>query len=162
MGYRDPRFLPPAARRWMRQYNPPQPIAGPPNTGPVAIDCIETLPGSPFNGTGIVGVIITNGLSSYFKVTGSNLGRIVNVTWYPKNLGSVLFSIRPFTLVSEELATFGINMLDNYLDENQRDGYISFTLDDQTTMAYPTKTFGRLSVYPLWTAPAQGLNTGGA
>jgi hypothetical protein len=115
---------------------------------------------SPFNGTGVAGIIITNGLSTYFKVSGYNLGRIANVTWYPKNIDSVKFSIRPLVLISEELASFGINMIDNYLDENDRGGYLSFVLDDQTTMVYPVRTFGRLSVYPLWTSPEQGLSTG--
>lgn len=160
MRHRDPNLLPPAARRWMRQYPCPQPIPGPPNTGPVSITCIDTLPMSPFNGTGVAGIIITNGLSTYFKVSGYNLGRIANVTWYPKNIDSVKFSIRPLVLISEELASFGINMIDNYLDENDRGGYLSFVLDDQTTMVYPVRTFGRLSVYPLWTSPEQGLSTG--
>jgi hypothetical protein len=160
MQYRDPNLLPPAARRWMRYYSPIQPTPAPPDAGPVSITCVETLPMSPYNGTGIAGIIITNGLSSYFKVTGYNLGRIVSVTWYPKNIDNVKFSIRPFTLISEELATFGINMLDNYLDPNDRGGYLSFVLDDSTTMVYPVKTFGKLSVYPLWTASDQGLITG--
>lgn len=133
-----------------------------PTPPPVAIDLIEALPGSPINGTGFVGIIITNGIPSYFRVLGANLNRIVNVTWYPKNPKSVKFTVRNLILIdsTNTQGTFGVTVTENYLDERDRCGYISFTLDDMTTMVAPVKTYGRLSVWPLWTAPDQGLITG--
>lgn len=121
---------------------------------------IQTLPNSPYNGTGIVGIVITNGVPTYFKVTGSDLDKIVSVNWYPENAGSVKFTTRGMILVDDTLGTFMIMVTDNYLYDNNRAGHISFRLDDGTTLTAPVKTFGRVSVGPLWQAPDQGLITG--
>jgi len=121
---------------------------------------IQALPNSPFNGTGIVGIVITNGIPSYFKVIGSELNRIVSVNWYPENPASVKFTTREMILVDDTLGTFMVQVTDNYLYDNDRGGHISFRLDDGTTLTAPVRTYGRVSVGPLWQAPDQGLITG--
>lgn len=121
---------------------------------------IQALPYSPFNGTGIVGIVITNGIPSYFKVIGSELNRIVSVNWYPDNPASVKFNIREMILVDNNLGTFMIQVTDNFLYDNDRGGHISFRLDNGTTLTAPVKTYGRVSLGPLWQAPDQGLITG--
>jgi hypothetical protein len=124
------------------------------------IDNIQTLPGSPYNGSGLVGIVITNGIPTFFKVTGSNLDRIVSVNWYPEHAATVQFKKRDMILVDNTTGTFMIMVTDNYLYDTDRGGHISFRLDDGTTLTSPVKTFGRISVSPLWTSPDQGLNTG--
>lgn len=121
---------------------------------------IFAMPGGPYNGTGIVGIVITSGVPSYFKVTGASLERIVSVDWFPKNPGSVIFDTRQLILVDNTLGTFMVRVLDNFLDTTDREGRISFRLDDGNVLTYPVKTFGRVSVGPLWTSPEQGINTG--
>jgi|AntAceMinimDraft_13_1070369.scaffolds.fasta_scaffold57671_2 hypothetical protein len=121
---------------------------------------IDALPGGPYNGTGTVGIVITSGVPSYFKLTGTNLDRIVSVNWYPKNLGSVEFETRKLILVDNTVGTFMIKVTDNHLYNYDRGGYISFRLDDRTVLTAPAKTYGHVSIGPLWTAPDQGLITG--
>ena len=127
---------------------------------PVTIDLINPLPFNPYAGTGIVGIIITNGVPSFFNVIGSNLNRIVKVMWYPKNPSSVLFQMRNLLLVDNTQGTFMVMVTENYLNSCDRAGNIAFTLDDSTTMTYPVRTYGPLSVDPLWTSSDQGLITG--
>jgi hypothetical protein len=124
------------------------------------IASIEGLPSSPYNGTGIVGIVITSGIPSFFKVIGSDLDRIVSVNWYPENVASVKFKMRNMILIDDTLGTFMVQVTDNYLYDNDRGGHISFRLDDGTVLTAPVKTYGRVSVGPLWTAPDQGLITG--
>jgi len=126
----------------------------------VTIASITSLPSGPYNGSNIVGVIITSGVPSYFKIQGSNLDRIVSVNWYPRNAASVLQESRNIILVDNTIGTFMIRVLDNYLDINDRGGHISFRLDDGTTLQAPVKTYGPISLMPLWSAPSAGLNTG--
>ena len=126
----------------------------------VTIASIISLPSGPYNGSNIVGVIITSGVPSYFKIQGSNLDRIVSVNWYPRNAASVLQESRNIILVDNTIGTFMIRVLDNYLDINDRGGHISFRLDDGTTLQAPVKTYGPISLMPLWSAPSAGLNTG--
>lgn len=121
---------------------------------------IQALPSSPFQGSGLVGIVITSGVPSYFRLTGTNLSGIVSVNWYPKNAASVLFKMRQIILVDENEGTFMVQVLDNYLDTCDRAGHLSFRLIDGTTLTAPVKTYGRVSVGPLWTAPDQGLITG--
>lgn len=121
---------------------------------------IQALPSSPFNGTGIAGVIITSGVPSFFRLTGSELQRIVSVQWYPKNPGSVLFEMRQLILLDNTEGTFMVQVLNNYLDTRNRGGHLSFRLDDGTTLTTPVKTYGPLSLMPLWSAPDAGLITG--
>ena len=127
---------------------------------PVAITHINALPGGPFNGTPFVGIIITSGIPSYFELLGSSLDRIVSVHWYPKNPASVLITDRQLILVDNTRGTFMIKVVDNYLNICDREGKLSFRIDDGTTLQYPVKTYGRVSVTPLWTAPSAGLITG--
>lgn len=124
------------------------------------IASILSLPGSPFNGSGIVGIVITNGVPSYFKVTGSELDRIVSVNWYPENPASVKFTTRDMILIDNTMGTFMVMVTDNFLYDNNRAGHISFRLDDGTTLTAPVKTYGRVSVGPLWQSSEQGLITG--
>jgi len=124
------------------------------------IASILSLPGSPFNGSGIVGIVITNGVPSYFKVTGSDLDRIISVNWYPEHPASVKFTTRDMILVDNTMGTFMVMVTDNFLYDNNRAGHISFRLDDGTTLTAPVKTYGRVSVGPLWQSSEQGLITG--
>ena len=126
----------------------------------VTIASITSLPSGPYNGSNIVGVIITSGVPSYFKIQGSNLDRIKSVNWYPRNAASVLQESRNIILVDNTLGTFMIRVLDNYLDINDRGGHISFRLDDGTTLTAPVKTYGPISLMPIWSAPGAGLITG--
>jgi hypothetical protein len=124
------------------------------------IASILALPGSPFNGSGIVGIVITNGVPSYFKVTGSDLDRIISVNWYPEHPASVKFTTRGMILIDNTIGTFMVMVTDNFLYDNDRAGHISFRLDDGTTLTAPVKTYGRVSVGPLWQSAEQGLITG--
>jgi hypothetical protein len=126
----------------------------------VTIASITSLPSGPYNGSNIVGVIITSGVPSYFKIQGSNLDRITSVNWYPRNAASVLQESRNIILVDNTIGTFMIRVLDNYLDISDRGGHISFRLDDGTTLQAPVKTYGPISLMPLWSAPGAGLITG--
>src|SRR5574337_1515709 len=116
---------------------------------------IFAMPGGPYNGTGVVGIVITSGVPSYFKVTGSALERIVSVSWFPKNQGSVIFDMRQMILVDNNLGTFMVRVLDNFLDTTDRGGRICLRIDDGSVLTYQVKNFGRVSVGPLWTAPGQ-------
>jgi hypothetical protein len=128
-------------------------------SNPIVITSIEGLPSSPFNGTPYVGVIITSGFPSYFKISGANLDRIVSVQWYPQNPASVLMEMRQVILVDNTTGTFMVQVLDNYLDKCDRGGRLSFRLDDDSTLHYPVKTYGPVSIGPLWD-PGPGLITG--
>lgn len=121
---------------------------------------IQALPSSPYEGTGLVGIVITSGVPSYFRLVGTELNRIVSINWYPKNPASLSFKMRELILLSPEEGTFMVQVLDNYLNINDRAGHLSFRLDDGTTLTAPVKTYGPMSVGPLWTAPDQGLITG--
>jgi hypothetical protein len=124
------------------------------------IASILSLPGSPFNGSGIVGIVITNGVPSYFKVTGSDLDKIISVNWYPEHPASVKFTTRGMILIDNTIGTFMVMVTDNFLYDNNRAGHISFRLDDGTTLTAPVETYGRVSVGPLWQPAEQGLQTG--
>ena len=127
---------------------------------PVTIASIRSLPGSPYYAPDIVNILITNGANNFFEIIGSNLNRIVSVKWLPKNSGSVLQESRNIILIDDTHGTFMIRILNNYLDITDRAGHISFTLDDQTTLAAPVRTFGPPSFTPLWQNPNAGLSTG--
>lgn len=131
-----------------------------PTTNPVVITNIKGLPSSPYNGTPFVGIAITSGISSYFMLEGANLDRIVSIHWYPDNPASVLIDDRQLILVDGSRGTFMIRVKDNYLNKKDRGGRLSFRLDDGSTLHFPVKTYGPVSVGPLWTAPESGLITG--
>jgi len=63
-------------------------------------------------------------------------------------------------LVDNTMGTFMVMVTDNFLYDNNRAGHISFRLDDGTTLTAPVKTYGRVSVGPLWQSSEQGLITG--
>jgi len=121
---------------------------------------IYGLPSSPFQGTGTVGIVITSGVPSYFRLSGVELDRIVNINWFPTNPASVLFDTRQLILVDSTQGTFMIKVLNNYLSTTDRGGKLGFRLDTGETLAFPVKTYGPVSAGPLWTAPSQGLITG--
>lgn len=125
-----------------------------------SISSIDALPGGPFNGTGTVGIVITSGIPTFFKIVGAELNGIISVRWYPKNPGSLLFEVRNIILVDNTYGSFMIMVKDNYLNSNDRAGRVSFRLNDGTVIDYPTKTWGPVSAGPLWTSPEQGLITG--
>lgn len=125
-----------------------------------SIVSIKALPGSPFDGSGFVGIVITSGIPSYFRVIGTNLENIKSVDWYPDNPSSVSFEVRNLLLVSPTEGTFMVKVLDNMLNTSDRGGRVSFRLSDGTTLTYPVKTYGPVSVGPLWIAPREGLITG--
>ena len=122
------------------------------------ITSIEGLPCSPFTDTCDVGIIITSGAPTYFKITGSNLSGITRFDWYPRNHDSVLFKTRQLILVNECLATCMVMVTNNFHSLTNRGGHLSFRLEDGTVLTYPVRTFGQLG--QLWTSPYQGINTG--
>jgi hypothetical protein len=126
----------------------------------VTIASIMSLPASPYYDRDVVNIMITDGATSYFEIIGSNLNRITSVKWYPRNSASVLQESRNIILVDNTHGTFMVRVLNNYLNIEDRAGHISFTLDDNTTLTAPVKTFGPVSCYPLWRYPSDGLITG--
>lgn len=121
---------------------------------------IQALPTSPFEGTGIIGIVITSGIPSYFKIIGSNLDKITSFNWYPLNPASVLFETRQLVLIDNTEGTCMVRVNDNFLNTCDRGGRISFQLDDGTTISAPVTTYGPVSVGPLWNSPQSGLITG--
>lgn len=121
---------------------------------------IQALPTSPFEGTGFVGIVITSGVPSYFKLSGTELNNIVSVRWFPENPSSVVFEMRELILVDSTTGTFMVRVIDNLLDIRDRGGRISFQLRDGSVFSAPVKTYGPVSVGPLWNAPDSGLITG--
>lgn len=124
------------------------------------ITAIQALPSSPFEGSGLVGIVITSGIPSFFRLTGANLDGIISTRWFPKNPGSVQFEMRELILVDNTEGTFMVRVTNNFLDNRNRGGRISFTLINGTTLTAPVETYGPISVGPLWQAPGQGLITG--
>ena len=121
---------------------------------------ILALPTSPLQGSGIVGIVITSGVPSYFKLSGAGLDKITNINWYPKNPASVEFSTRQLILLDSTQGTFMIQVNNNFLYNNDRAGRLSFRLDTGDTLSYPVQTYGPVSFNPLWTSPYEGLITG--
>jgi len=124
------------------------------------ITAIQALPSSPYEGSGLVGIVITSGIPSYFRLAGVGLDGITSIRWFPKNPGSVQFEMRELILVDDTIGTFMVRVTDNFLDTRDRAGIISFALIDGTTLSAPVITYGPVSVGPLWQAPGQGLITG--
>lgn len=124
------------------------------------ISRIYSLPENNYANTGILNIIITSGVPSYFKITGNGLSDIMHVDWYPRNPASLMFESRQLILVNDSLGTFMFRVADNYLDTQDRGGHVSFRLRDNTTIQYPVVTYGPVSVGPLWVAPSQGMITG--
>lgn len=118
------------------------------------------LPTSPFQNTGTVGIVITPGVPTYFKIVGVELDHITEFAWYPKNAGTVLFQTRGIILVDTTIATCMIKVTNNFLSVADRAGRLSFRLDTGDTITFPVKTYGPVSYQPLWQSPYNGLNTG--
>lgn len=125
-----------------------------------SITNIIALPTNPFQGTGTVGIVITPGVPSFFKVQGTELNNITDVRWFPTNPASVQFEIRQLILVDNTVGTFMVRVIDNFLSITDRGGKLAFTLNTGDTMVFPVKTYGPVSFHPLWTSPYEGLNTG--
>lgn len=121
---------------------------------------ILALPTSPFQNSGLVGIIITPGVPSYFKLEGIGLTYITDVTWYPKNAASVQFETRKLVLINDTAGTFMIKVTNNFLSVTDRGGKLSFRLDSGETITFPVQTYGPVSYTPLWQSPYSGLNTG--
>lgn len=121
---------------------------------------IFALPTSPFQGSGLIGIVITPGIPSYFKIEGVGLTYITDVTWYPKNAASVQFETRQLILINDTIGTFMIKVTNNFLSVTDRAGRLSFRLDTGETITFPVKTYGPVSYTPLWQSPYTGLNTG--
>jgi hypothetical protein len=121
---------------------------------------IHLLPNNPTLESDFIPVIITSGIPSYFRITGTELDKIISVKWYPKNPDSVQFVMRELILVDSTVGTFMIKVTDNYLDITDRKGYLSFKMEDGSNMTFTVKTFGPVSMGPLWTSPDSGLITG--
>jgi len=119
----------------------------------MTITNIQALPTSPFEGTGIIGIVITSGVPSYFKLSGTDLNNITSVRWFPKNPASVIFETRQLILVNNTEGTFMVRVIDNLLDNSNRGGILSFTFDNGDTLSYVTETYGPVSIGPLWSAP---------
>jgi len=124
------------------------------------ITSIYALPTSPYQGTGTVGIVITSGVPSYFKLTGVDLDKIVDIAWYPEIPGSVDFITRQLILLNQNEGTFMIQVINNFLFNHDRGGRLSFRLDTSETLTYPVITYGPVSYQPLWTSPYEGLITG--
>lgn len=124
------------------------------------ISQIHALPTSPFEGSGLVAIVITSGIPSYFRVTGLNLENIISVNWFPENNKTLDFEIRQLTLVDTTEGVFMIRVLDNHLTTEDRGGVLSFKISDGTSINYPVTTYGPVSSGPLWTPPTTGLITG--
>lgn len=124
------------------------------------ITSIFALPTSPFQGSGLVGIVITPGVPCYFKLEGIGLDAITNVTWYPANAASVLFDTRQVILIDDTVGTFMIRVTNNFLSTVDRGGRLSFRLNTGDVITFPVKTYGPVSYQPLWTSPYEGLNTG--
>lgn len=123
------------------------------------ITSICALPTSPYEGTGLVGIVITSGVPSFFSIQGIGLDKIKSVRWLPRHPSSVLFEVRNIVLVDPTLGTFMIMVTDNYLSITDRGGSINITFDDDSTQSFPVSTYGPVSVGALWHAPQSGLNT---
>jgi hypothetical protein len=121
---------------------------------------IVALPTSPFQGTGTIGIVITSGVPSYFKIEGYELNKIVNITWYPLNPTSLIFITRDLILASPTVGTFMVKVTDNFLSNVDRAGKLSIRLDTGETITFPVTTYGPVSHLPLWSPPTTGLSTG--
>jgi hypothetical protein len=126
----------------------------------ITIANIHALPTSPFEGSGILGIVITSGIPSYFRVIGSNLDLIKSINWYPEHPSTVQFKMRQLILVDNTEGTFMVRVTDNFLSTTDRGGRISFRLDDGATINMPVTTYGPVSTGALWQSPEQGLITG--
>jgi hypothetical protein len=124
------------------------------------ITSVYALPTSPFQGSGLVGIVITPGVPCYFKLEGTGLDHITNVMWYPLNAASVEFEMRQLILVDDTLGTFMVRVTNNFLSTIDRAGRLSFRLDTGDVITFPVRTYGPVSYQPLWTSPYEGLNTG--
>lgn len=121
---------------------------------------IQALPTSPFEGTGFVGIVITSGVPSFFKISGEGLDSVKSIRWYPKNPGSVKFELRELILVDSTVGTFMVRVVDNMLDIHDRAGFISIATTQGETFTFPVKTYGPVSAMPLWKPTDAGLITG--
>ena len=124
------------------------------------ISNVSTMPGCPFGSTGVVFIIITPGIPTYFHITGMGLTHIESIRWFPENPSTVKYIIRDIVLLNDQEGSFVIEVIDNSLDPSNRHGSISFSLSDGNVISFHTSTFGPVTVGPLWQSPQSGINTG--
>ena len=120
-----------------------------------SITSVNNLPGNEYNNTGSVEIHIRG--TSYFEVIGSGLNLVSGVSWYPSDPKSIKFIILPLNLVSTTNATLTIQIVDNFLDDCNRGGMLSFRFTDGTAISFPVITYGTLG--RLWISSTEGLNT---
>lgn len=130
------------------------------NNNMTIITSINALPTSPYAGSGLVAIVITPGVPSFFQVLGVGLSDIRSVSWYPEHPSSVKFETRQLILVDDTEATFMIRVIDNYLNINDRAGKVSFQMKDGSAWSAPVVTYGPISKGPLQQSPESGLVTG--
>lgn len=124
------------------------------------ITSIQPLPLGPSSNDGTVNIVITPNVPSYFKVSGTELNKIRNITWYPRIAGSVEFVVRDFVLSNSSTeGTFMIKVINNFLSAVDRAGTLSIRLDDGDTISFPVLTYGPVSHTRLWLGPYEGLDT---
>jgi hypothetical protein len=126
------------------------------NNYPV-ISCINRIPADPINGGKIAGILISNNSTNYFNVVGNNLDQIIDVRWSPANPATIKFNVIPYVAYpgSVNLARFGIVILDNFFNAENRGGYLSFRRLDNTMIQWPVVTYGSLNL--TWNGPYSGL-----
>ena len=115
---------------------------------------VARIPVSPVDGGQVIGVLIAPSVNSY-NVIGNNLQNITSVRWSPRNRASVQFRMIPFELYSNNMARFGIEILNNFNNAEDRGGYISFTRTDGTLIQWAVITYGNLGL--TFKGPWSGL-----
>jgi len=117
-----------------------------PNVYPTISEILRTT-ASPIDGYGVIGVSITKSAQNYYNIIGNNLDQLSSVYWSPVNLSSIKFKMVPIQLYSSNMARFGIIILDNYCNAEDRSGKIGFRLKDNTSlMQWQVITYGNLGI----------------
>ena len=111
------------------------------------ISNVTRTPASPIEGCGFVGVSVSAGSTNYYSVVGTNLHNIVRVSWAPRNPSLIRFQMIPlFVYDGNILAKFGIAILENYSEMENRGGYISFQRYDDTMIQWPVVSYGNVNL----------------
>lgn len=115
---------------------------------------IERLPASPMGGLQVIGVSISPTIN-FYNVIGNNLQDIIDVKWAPRDRKSIQFKMLPFTLYSCNMAQFGIQILDNFCNADNRGGHIQFKRKDGSLIQWAVITYGSLGL--KYRGPWSGL-----
>ena len=124
------------------------------------VHAIRTLPVDHLSETGRVGIVITNGVTTYFSVTGEQLDQVASIKWHPMDVSTVDFDSRPMALIDQFMGTFSIRIINNHLNISDRGGWIVVKLMDGSRYKWPVMTYGPPASGPLWQSPQCGLKTG--